>query len=94
MSSFYSKVVDTNNHVLYKKQDAQKGKFAFTTDDYDMFEVCFQSEGILHFTSFRAGVIELLLSLLRYNSDFGLLQIFCPGLSDPTIILDFGSNWI
>eukprot|EP00795_Rhopilema_esculentum_P002533 gene2533-728_t len=38
-------VVDTNNHVLYKKQDAQKGKFAFTTDDYDMFEVCFESEG-------------------------------------------------
>jgi len=38
-------VVDTNSHVLYKKQDAQKGKFAFTTDDYDMFEVCFESEG-------------------------------------------------
>lgn len=42
---FLLQVVDTNNHVLYKKQDAQKGKFAFTTDDYDMFEVCFESEG-------------------------------------------------
>ena len=38
--------MDTNSHVLYKKQDAQKGKFAFTTDDYDMFEVCFESEGM------------------------------------------------
>jgi len=38
-------VIDTNGHVLYKKDDAQKGKFAFTTDEYDMFEVCFQSEG-------------------------------------------------
>lgn len=38
-------VIDTNSHVLYKKDDAQKGKFAFTTDDYDMFEVCFKSEG-------------------------------------------------
>ena len=42
---FCFKVVDTNSHVLYKKQDAIKGKFAFTTDDYDMFEVCFESEG-------------------------------------------------
>ena len=39
-------VIDTNGHVLYKKDDAQKGKFAFTTDEYDMFEVCFQSEGL------------------------------------------------
>jgi len=41
------KVTDTNGHVLYKKDDAKKGKFAFTTDDYDMFEVCFKSEGQL-----------------------------------------------
>lgn len=40
-------MIDTNGHVLYKKEDAQKGKFAFTTDDYDMFEVCLQSEGIV-----------------------------------------------
>ncbi len=38
-------MIDTNGHVLYKKEDAQKGKFAFTTDDYDMFQVCFESEG-------------------------------------------------
>jgi len=38
-------VIDTNGHVLYKKDDAKKGKFAFTTDEYDMFEVCFHSEG-------------------------------------------------
>ena len=46
LNLFVLKVVDTNSHVLYKKQDAQKGKFAFTTDDYDMFEVCFESEGM------------------------------------------------
>ena len=38
-------VTDTTGHKLYQKEDAKKGKFAFTTDDYDMFEVCFQSEG-------------------------------------------------
>merc|ERR1712212_359644 len=27
-------VTDTNGHVLYKKNDAKKGKFAFTTDQY------------------------------------------------------------
>jgi len=38
-------VTDSTEHVLYKKDDATKGKFAFTTDDYDMYEICFQSEG-------------------------------------------------
>uniref|UniRef100_G1Q358 GOLD domain-containing protein n=1 Tax=Myotis lucifugus TaxID=59463 RepID=G1Q358_MYOLU len=32
-------------HILYSKEDATKGKFAFTTEDYDMFEVCFESKG-------------------------------------------------
>lgn len=31
--------------MLYKKEDATKGKFAFTTDDYDMYKVCVESEG-------------------------------------------------
>ena len=30
-------------HTLYKKEDVSKGKFAFTTDEYDMFEVCFET---------------------------------------------------
>jgi len=29
--------------VLYNKDDASKGKFAFTTEEYDMFEICFES---------------------------------------------------
>lgn len=33
--------------MLYNKEDASKGKFAFTTEDYDMFEVCFESSGKL-----------------------------------------------
>ncbi|XP_065832890.1 transmembrane emp24 domain-containing protein 10-like [Oscarella lobularis] len=38
------KVLDTNNHILHSREDAHgTGKFAFTTDDYDMFEVCFES---------------------------------------------------
>ncbi|KAK3730361.1 hypothetical protein QZH41_014837, partial [Actinostola sp. cb2023] len=37
-------VTETTGHILYKKEDATKGKFAFTTDDYDMYEVCFESE--------------------------------------------------
>ncbi|XP_062502469.1 transmembrane emp24 domain-containing protein 10-like [Corticium candelabrum] len=36
-------VRDSENHILYKKEDASKGKFAFTTDNYDMFEVCLES---------------------------------------------------
>jgi len=36
-------VTDTRGHTLYQKEGATKGKFAFTTDEYDMFEVCFET---------------------------------------------------
>ncbi|XP_064600581.1 transmembrane emp24 domain-containing protein 10-like [Liolophura sinensis] len=38
------KVTDSKGHILYSKDDAKKGKFAFTTEEYDMFEVCFESK--------------------------------------------------
>ena len=37
-------MTDSKGHVLYNKEDATKGKFAFTTEEYDMFETCFQSK--------------------------------------------------
>ncbi|XP_070576688.1 transmembrane emp24 domain-containing protein 10-like [Ptychodera flava] len=39
-------VADSNGHTLYIKEDATKGKFAFTTDEFDVFEVCFHSKMI------------------------------------------------
>ncbi|XP_067834977.1 uncharacterized protein [Heptranchias perlo] len=36
-------VTDSSGHILYSKEEATKGKIAFTTDDYDMFEICFES---------------------------------------------------
>ncbi|KAK6478990.1 UNVERIFIED_CONTAM: hypothetical protein FKN15_003313 [Acipenser sinensis] len=38
------KITDSSGHLLYSKEDSSKGKFAFTTEDYDMFEVCFESK--------------------------------------------------
>ncbi|KAK3522360.1 hypothetical protein QTP86_007637 [Hemibagrus guttatus] len=38
------RITDSSGHILYSKEDAMKGKFAFTTEDYDMFEVCFESK--------------------------------------------------
>uniref|UniRef100_A0A8C7JE11 Transmembrane p24 trafficking protein 10 n=1 Tax=Oncorhynchus kisutch TaxID=8019 RepID=A0A8C7JE11_ONCKI len=38
------KITDSSGHILYSKEGATKGKFAFTTEDYDMFEVCFESK--------------------------------------------------
>ena len=38
------KVTDSDNHILYQNGEAKQGKFAFTTDQYDMFQVCFKSE--------------------------------------------------
>jgi hypothetical protein len=37
-------VTDSKGHILYKKEDAVKGKFAFTTDEYDVFQVCFETK--------------------------------------------------
>lgn len=37
-------VKDTNGHTLYTKESITKGKFAFTTDAYDVFEVCFTTK--------------------------------------------------
>ncbi len=40
---YVPQVADSKGHTLFRKEDASKGKFAFTTEDYDMFEVCFYS---------------------------------------------------
>lgn len=36
-------VVDSKNHILYNKDEATRGKFAFTTDEYDVFQICFET---------------------------------------------------
>jgi len=44
-------VTDSKGESFYQKQDVSKGKFAFTTHEYDMFEICFQSHsaaGMVH----------------------------------------------
>ena len=41
--NFRLQVADSRGHTLFRKEDANKGKFAFTTEDYEMFEVCFFS---------------------------------------------------
>ena len=38
------KVTDSKDHILYQKEAADSGKFAFTTDVRDLFEVCFTSK--------------------------------------------------
>lgn len=36
-------VLDSKGHILYNKDVAVKGKFAFTTDEYDVFQICFET---------------------------------------------------
>ena len=33
-------VVDNNGHHFYNKENAEAGKFAFTTDSYNVYEIC------------------------------------------------------
>lgn len=37
-------VTDTKGHILVSRENVDKGKFAFVTDDYDVFEACFTSK--------------------------------------------------
>lgn len=37
-------VTDSKGHTLYTREDATEGKFAFTTDDYDTYEICFMTK--------------------------------------------------
>eukprot|EP00053_Salpingoeca_punica_P001095 m.31940 g.31940 ORF g.31940 m.31940 type:complete len:207 (-) comp10810_c0_seq1:241-861(-) len=34
-------IKDSRGHPVYRKEDALKGKFAFTSDDNDVFDICF-----------------------------------------------------
>ncbi|KAJ6654270.1 hypothetical protein lerEdw1_007367 [Lerista edwardsae] len=39
------RIRDSRGHLLYSKDEARKGKFAFTTDDLELYEICFESHG-------------------------------------------------
>ena len=41
---FSIKVKDIKGHILVNNEDKTKGKFAFTTDDYEVYEICFISK--------------------------------------------------
>ena len=36
-------VIDTKGQHFVNREKTDKGKFAFTTDNYDVFEICFIS---------------------------------------------------
>ena len=37
-------VKDTKGHTLYNKEEATKGRFAFTTEEFDIFDICFETK--------------------------------------------------
>jgi len=55
-------VTDSKGESFYRKQDVSKGKFAFTTHEYDMFEICFESHSV---GGTHAGDREVSLSVKR-----------------------------
>jgi len=56
-------VTDSKGESFYRKQDVSKGKFAFTTHEYDMFEICFESHSSVG--GAHAGDREVSLSVKR-----------------------------
>lgn len=56
-------VTDSKGESFYRKQDVSKGKFAFTTHEYDMFEICFESHSSVGGS--HAGDREVSLSVKR-----------------------------
>lgn len=47
-------VRDSKGHILATKQDITKGKFTFSTENYDMFEICFTSR----VPAYQRGVMQ------------------------------------
>ncbi|XP_025424094.1 transmembrane emp24 domain-containing protein 10-like [Sipha flava] len=39
-------VKDSKNHILVQKEDITSGKFTFSVETYDMFEICFISKAL------------------------------------------------
>ncbi|XP_003389959.1 PREDICTED: transmembrane emp24 domain-containing protein 10-like [Amphimedon queenslandica] len=39
-------VIDSKGHTLFRKEEITTGKFAFTTEDYEVFDVCFHTSVI------------------------------------------------
>jgi hypothetical protein len=60
-------VLDSKGHILYNKDEATKGKFAFTTDEYDVFQVCFETKLM---TDVRGG--EQLVKEVHLNVKHGV----------------------
>ncbi|GAB6019464.1 Transmembrane emp24 domain-containing protein 10 [Chamberlinius hualienensis] len=56
------RVTDTKGHTLVQREDSNKGKFAFTTDAYDIFEICFSSKMI---AGGQGGDREITLNMKR-----------------------------
>ena len=70
-------MTDSKEHVLYNKegtgeQKDEEGKFAFTTDDQDVFEVCFQSKSTGGFSNgmfltFCENIPDVFISRSHHN---------------------------
>ena len=43
LSLSLKQVTDTQGHILFQREDVSNGKFSFTTEDYEMFDICFTS---------------------------------------------------
>lgn len=42
--NFDIQVTDSKGHILLNREDTDQGKFAFTTEEYDMFEICIETK--------------------------------------------------
>lgn len=41
VNAMIQKITDSKDHRVYHKKQADTGKFAFTSDDYDTYKICF-----------------------------------------------------
>jgi hypothetical protein len=73
-------VVDSKNHILYNKDNAVKGKFAFTTDEYDVFQICFDTrvESHLHNTDNLIKEVRLSLKHGSEAKDYENVNLILP----------------
>ena len=72
-------VVDNNGHHFYNKENAESGKFAFTTDSYNVYEICVISRQAQRFWQLKCFSMPVFFSIYQ---QLNLKTIF-RGQSDP-----------
>jgi emp24/gp25L/p24 family/GOLD len=89
----HPQILDSKGNKLYGKEDAQKGKFAFSVDEYEMIEVCFETKFEVR-KYIAPCFIFWLLDWIIFQFGAAIYRIWtCPSTTARSNIPDSSRSW-